>query len=166
MGDAVTYQSLSTFHGELDGLFQVRIAGWGGNTFDEFDTQRAAAFDGDDPDVAVIELGNDDIVTGTADHATEPVTMAALGRMYDRFPDACRIGITVNEHMTAPNRDLEEAARINTAIRARASQVVEWSDEANNHPEWFTDGGIVPNADGKIALAGMVHAAIDNCFAA
>jgi hypothetical protein len=164
MGDAITYQTRDEYHAELDNDYQVRLSGWGGKTFDEFETQQASAFDGDNPDVVVIALGSEDIITGSAAHATEDVTMAAIGRMYDRFPSACTIGVTVNEHMVEPHRDLAEAARINAAIRARATYVVEWSDEANGHPEYFTDGDIIPNAAGKAALTGLVHDAVVLCL--
>ena len=49
MGDQIAYQARNKLHANLDPDFQVRLSGWAGLTFDEFDTQKASAFDGDDP---------------------------------------------------------------------------------------------------------------------
>jgi hypothetical protein len=163
MGAGLVDKSMPQLHTALDPDFHVRLSGWEGDTFDEYETQRASAFNGDNPDVAVFALGLDDMVTTPLDRATPAVELAAIGRLYDRFPSACTVGVTVNEHVTGTQFDLSEAALMNQELRNRSYHMVEWSDAVASHPEYYSDNGVVPNDVGKAALASMIHDAAQLC---
>ena len=124
-----------------------------------------------DPDVVVVNLGTNDVMSGSP---TE-LTVESLRQILDRFPDACRLLVTVNESMyDADDPDLQSSiAALNERIRQLADEtgsgLIDWNQHvgdylAQGEPEGqlLTDT-VHPTGVGQQAMADLYRESVESC---
>ena len=102
----------------------------------------------------VVEVGYNDHVD-TFDDAVETV-LTAFGKAGAQHV----LWLTLREEWTsyAPMNDVIWAA----AKRHPEMTVVDWNFYSHTHPEWFQPDGLHLNSRGSLAMATLVHRALDN----
>jgi lysophospholipase L1-like esterase len=170
IGDSITNNSAAQLHEALDGDHQVKLSGIIGATIadqqihaDEYAATEPL------PAVVVVDLGTNDAwqAVPTETSATE------IDTMIGKFPDACIVLTTVNEHVgppsVKPTKDgrlysNELAAALNVELRAKADVVIEWDAQVNIDPGLYLKPDTIhPTPEGAALLGELIDDAIGAC---
>jgi hypothetical protein len=123
------------------------------------------------PEVVVVNLGTNDLLSGSFSDAT----VQALRSLLQRFPDSCRRIVTMNEAMfSEANPDIgAEAAMLNGQIEGLAAEtgstVVQWDRAVEKaHAQGEPAGPLLsdtvhPTEIGQQHLADLYLEAVDSC---
>jgi lysophospholipase L1-like esterase len=165
LGDSISEFSRAEIVDALGGDGQVDVLAQVGRTFNT--SQGAADSVADQrPSVVVVELGTNDVWSGTP---LEEVTRE-LDAMLAKFPSSCIVVVTLNEaavdarSLVGRLYDNAAAMALNAELRERADEVVEWSQAANADRITYLDQGTIhPTERGRQLLADLMKAAADRC---
>jgi lysophospholipase L1-like esterase len=159
LGDSITYLSAAAIHAELDPDHTVEVNGVPG--IDVAGQQTAALqFARTQPDVAIINLGTNDV--GARRDPSEVI--GELRAMASEFgPGACLVLVTLTTHV--PSDDFaQRAGVVNRWIRSQ-EHVADWDAAlaASSPSARLTSDTVHPTVEGQALMAQLLRQQVDAC---
>ncbi|MDZ7733312.1 MAG: SGNH/GDSL hydrolase family protein [Acidimicrobiia bacterium] len=132
IGDSITVLAADEIHGAMDDAYQTRIAARTGYTWRRMldDAEEHAATD---PEVAVVNLGTNDV--STSEPIPRPELFADVERLLGVYEeDTCLVLVTVYDDAVKDDYDNEKATLLNARMKAWADVVVDWDAAVSEDP--------------------------------
>ncbi len=167
IGDSITHQSATTLHERFDPDFLVRVSAVVGQRYNSM-SGYADVIAATDPNIVVLNLGTNE-ASGIPNAmfptlTTSEEAIAAMQAMVDRFPNACKVIVTVNEGVIEHEDYRPEiAVALNDAIVAEADVVVDWSAAVSGDQLLYVANGVHPTDPGKELLASLIADGVALC---